>query len=135
MAEFKDRLRELRQSKGLTQQELADALTKVNKYAVSRNTVTQWESGRRTPYRESAEALADYFGVSYDYLMGKVLENYREQIREDIAKRSNELSMQVILQYAKTADPKVIKDYILKWAETAELDDVKAVLRALMDRL
>ena len=112
--EFKDRVRALRLSKGLTQTELADAITKINKYKVARSTVAQWEVGSRTPYRETVEALCDFFQVDYDYIMGKSDDMGRFTTDEVLAWN---------------------KDSILKWAETADTEEIKAVLRALMDRL
>ncbi len=109
--EFKDRLKDLRMAKGLSQYELADILTKINKYNVTRGSIAMWETGKRVPQLETVQCIADYFGVSYDYLMGKDATTTVEEVTS------------------------WDKDAILKWAETAELDDVKAVLRALMDRL
>ena len=63
--EFKDRLRELRKVKGLTQSDLADAV-KTTKQAIS-----QYERGVRRPDFGTLESLCDYFNVSSDYILGK----------------------------------------------------------------
>lgn len=63
--EFKDRLKELRQAKNLTQSDLAEAI-KSTKQAIS-----QYERGIRRPDFETLEALCDQFNVSSDYLLGK----------------------------------------------------------------
>lgn len=65
MAEFKDRLKELREEKGLTQIQLAEEL------GMSRGTVGNYESGTRKPRFEDFEAIADYFNVELDYLYGR----------------------------------------------------------------
>lgn len=49
--EFKDKLRTLRTERGLSQQELADAIY------VSRSAVAKWENGLGLPGRASMEAL------------------------------------------------------------------------------
>lgn len=38
---------------------------------VSNTTVSQWESGVRTPEVPMMERIADYFGVGIDYLLGR----------------------------------------------------------------
>ena len=68
MATFSDRLRELRQRKSVSQQELADYL------GVNKQTISGYERGVRRPSGEHAietlEALADYFNVDLAYLLG-----------------------------------------------------------------
>lgn len=59
------RIRELREAKGIQQKELAIDL------CVSQPTVSDWESGRKIPSAKSTLKLADYFGVSIDYLLGR----------------------------------------------------------------
>lgn len=58
--EFRQRLRALREERGITQRELADAIY------VSRSAVAKWENGLGIPSRESYQALLTYFGVSED---------------------------------------------------------------------
>lgn len=59
-----NRLKELRQEKGLTQQALADEM------GVTKRTYIYWEKGDRQIKPEKAQQLADYFGVSVGYLLG-----------------------------------------------------------------
>ncbi|MBP5170319.1 MAG: helix-turn-helix transcriptional regulator [Oscillospiraceae bacterium] len=63
--EFKDRLRELRQTKGFTQTELADAIQ------TTKQAISQYERGVRRPDLDTLAALGDCFNVSTDYLLGK----------------------------------------------------------------
>lgn len=58
-------MRELRQSKGLTLEQLAKELGLV------KQTVGHWETGIRVPSLEIAAVIADYFNVSLDYLIGR----------------------------------------------------------------
>ena len=59
------RIKELREAKGIQQKELAIDI------GVSQPTVSDWESGRKVPSAKSTQKLADYFGVSVDYLLGR----------------------------------------------------------------
>lgn len=61
--EFNEKLQQLRKQKGLTQEELAEALY------VSRTAVSKWESGRGFPNIESLKAISKYFSVSLDALL------------------------------------------------------------------
>jgi transcriptional regulator with XRE-family HTH domain len=58
-----DRLKELREKRGLTQDQIAD-LTKIN-----RATYSNYESGRRKPPGKKLELLAKFYKVSVDYLL------------------------------------------------------------------
>lgn len=73
MAEFKDRLRELRKEKGLTQQELADFV------GISRSTFPLYELGKREPVLTNVIHLAKYFQVTTDYLLGLSDEKKQQQ--------------------------------------------------------
>lgn len=61
--EFSEKLQELRKSRPLTQEELAEALY------VSRTAVSKWESGRGYPSIDSLKALSRFFSVSIDELI------------------------------------------------------------------
>ena len=61
--EFNEKLQELRKSRGLTQEELADALF------VSRTAVSKWESGRGYPSIDSLKDISRFFLVSIDDLL------------------------------------------------------------------
>lgn len=56
--ELKQNLKQLRKSRGLTQQELADAIF------VSRSAVAKWENGLGLPGEDSMKALENFFGIS-----------------------------------------------------------------------
>ena len=72
--EFGKKLQELRKSKGLTQEELAESLY------VSRTAVSKWESGRGCPSIDSLKEISKYFGVSIDDLLsGEKLISLAEQ--------------------------------------------------------
>ena len=61
--ELNEKLQELRKQKGLTQEELAEALY------VSRTAISKWESGRGYPNIDSLKAIAKFFCVSIDDLL------------------------------------------------------------------
>lgn len=61
--EFGEKLQELRKNRGLTQEELAEALY------VSRTAVSKWESGRGYPSIDSLKDISKFFSVSIDNLL------------------------------------------------------------------
>lgn len=61
--EFCEKLQELRKSRGLTQEELAEALF------VSRTAISKWESGRGYPSIDSLKEISGYFSVTIDDLL------------------------------------------------------------------
>lgn len=65
MANFSERLRELRRERGLKQREMAEICgLKLRGYQ-------QYEYNEGYPEAPGLVAIADYFGVSLDYLMGR----------------------------------------------------------------
>lgn len=63
---FGERLLELRKEKGVSQAKLAKDL------GVSYSVVCYWETNRSEPTAPNLVKLADYFGVSVDFLLGRV---------------------------------------------------------------
>ena len=61
--EFNEKLQELRKSRSLTQEELAEELF------VSRTAISKWESGRGYPNIDSLKEIARFFGVTIDELI------------------------------------------------------------------
>lgn len=65
MASFPERFKELRLQADLTQEALATRL------GISKGAVGNYESGTRFPRYEDLEAIADFFNVEFDYLLGR----------------------------------------------------------------
>lgn len=65
MATFGERLRSLRESRSLTQDDLAEAL------GLTKQAVSQYERGVRRPDFEILSMICDHFNVSVDFLLGK----------------------------------------------------------------
>ena len=61
--EFYEKLQELRKSRNLTQEDLAEELY------VSRTAISKWESGRGYPSIDSLKAIAGFFSISIDELL------------------------------------------------------------------
>ena len=62
--DFRERLFNLRRQAGLSQEELANLL------GLTRQAVQKWEAGTSRPDMDNLTALAGYFHVSLDYLVG-----------------------------------------------------------------
>ena len=58
-----DRIQSLRKARGITQEQLADAV------GVSRQAVSKWEAEQSAPDLERVVAMAEYFDVTTDYLL------------------------------------------------------------------
>ena len=80
MATYGDRIRELRENRGLSQQALADMLD------LNKVTISQYERCTRKPDINIVAALCDIFNVSSDYLLGKDDVTIRFVGKEDIEK-------------------------------------------------
>lgn len=63
--DFKDRLKQLRTMRGLSQVALADRLD------VSKSTIGAYETGDRMPGRTALAKLASFFNVSQEYMLGE----------------------------------------------------------------
>lgn len=62
---FPSRLRDLRLNKGLNQNVFSEAI------GISRSSVSSYEQGINIPDAETLAKFGDFFGVTYDYLLGR----------------------------------------------------------------
>ena len=60
-----NRIRDLREDRDLRQIDVANAV------GIDQQTISNYETGRTRPDSEALIRLADYFGVSIDYLVGR----------------------------------------------------------------
>ncbi len=84
--EFGEKLLELRSSKGMTQEELAEALF------VSRTAISKWESGRGYPSIDSLKEISKFFSVSIDEL-------FSSEKLVTIAEKENRANLHKVLDY------------------------------------
>ena len=63
------RLRDLRNSRGYTQRELAELLS------IANSTLAMYEIDKREPDNKTLGILADFFNVTTDYLLGREQKN------------------------------------------------------------
>ncbi len=73
-----DKLKQLRLSAGLTQAQVSAFLN------ISQQAYANYESGKREPDYKTLSALADYFRVSTDYLLGRVEEELSRSLDEQL---------------------------------------------------
>lgn len=96
---FQNRLKQLREESNLTQLELAQ------KFNITSQTISQYERGIRTPDFNLLNSIADFFGVSVDYLLGRTdIKNYEE---DTIAAHTDDRT-----QNLSEEDKKQLNDFI-----------------------
>ena len=75
MIRLGENIKKYRQQKDMTQTQLASV------FNVSEQAVSRWENGNTYPDISLLPAIADYFGISIDELMG--MENYKDERETD----------------------------------------------------
>ena len=80
---FKEKLKELREQKGLSQYELADCIF------VSRSTIAKWENGLGMPGKASMDSLCEFFNITKEELLkdddpSMVIENVQKKSKKFI---------------------------------------------------
>lgn len=125
MSELSTRLKKLRIEKQLSREELANALQ------ISYWAIAKYETGERNPDNATLARLADFFGVSVDYLLGRTDEPHAansanadavRQIDEALADDPELLAfwletkkrpdLQLFLKQVKSASPRAIRQMI-----------------------
>ena len=127
--EFHEKLQELRKNRGLTQEDLAEALY------VSRTAISKWESGRGYPSIDSLKEISNYFSVTIDDLLSgeKLLSIAEKENKSNIQSMCNLLlgmvdvcSFMLILLplYPNTVDGFVYSVNLFAYAETTSFNRV-----------
>lgn len=136
--DFGEILKDLRESRGYSQQELGEALN------MTRQTISNYEKGRRTPHKEILEEIADFFNVDMDFLYGKTkIENrYRQKLAEganfELIELSPYASVPVLGSIPAGVPIEAIEDIVdhidipLKWVKS---DDVYFALKVRGDSM
>lgn len=104
MPTFGERFKQLRNEKGLKQEELINQFNKSFHFGFTKSAISQYENNKRIPEIQALSAFADYFNVSVDYLLGKT--NERNMSPERLAK-ANSLRDELIDMMIKRG---IIKD-------------------------
>lgn len=130
MDTFKDRLKQLRNEKNLTQEELAKYI------GTTRATLASWETGRREPDMETLRKLSDYFNVTLDWLIGNTdIRNQADEITDaisddpELAEFWNDLKqredLKLLFKQTRNLSPKAIKQVmrIIKAIEDEESEE------------
>jgi transcriptional regulator with XRE-family HTH domain len=103
-----NKIKTLRLSKPLTQNELADIL------GVSKSTMSNYERNISTPAPDILLKLATYFNVTVDYLFHEKQDNSKDLIKEDSAYHSDKFvtrdEWNTLVYYRRLSDEQ--KDYI-----------------------
>ena len=109
MATIAERIKGLRKKAGLTQQELGD------RFGVAKSTICQYENGNSTPNDDIKIAMANYFNVSMDYLMGKTdVPGFDSRTPPVIAAKVTEsgINMFHTYLYLSATDQAKVNDYV-----------------------
>jgi len=97
------RLRELREQRRLTQGGLA------LKLSVSQSTLSAYEVGERTPDLATLIAIANFFGVSLDYLVG--LSNIKQPVMQS-GLMPDEIDNLYLYRQIRLLDQEKVRAYI-----------------------
>ncbi|MCR8744373.1 helix-turn-helix domain-containing protein [Romboutsia lituseburensis] len=125
MAEFKDRFKQERISKGITQSALSNIL------GVDRTSISKYENGKQLPELPLLEKIANYFNVSTEFLLGRTDNRKHDTMKEvadnqekDIEKKIDELMMQQGLMLCgepmSDEDMRLLRDSIKSTIELAK---------------
>ena len=83
--------------KHIQQKDLSDHL------GLSKNTITGWKNGNNSSYKKYLPEIAEFFGVSVNYLLGKespVENNFTYALYDELAHDLSEEQIQQLKQFA-----------------------------------
>jgi transcriptional regulator with XRE-family HTH domain len=112
MATFKDRFKELRLEKGLTLKDMGNILD------LSESNMSMYEAGKRQPKgAEDFIKIANFFGVSLDYLMGRTDE------KTNIIVKNKDFEYEADKSILEAEKTKKIKDKLKEMLELLSEDE------------
>lgn len=102
MESFKDRLKELRETEGISMYQLALALN------VSPAAICKWENGNAEPKVSYLISISEFFDCSLDYLIG-ITNDYRANTISSVAPQKFTAKEKQLIDYYRELNPKMKK--------------------------
>lgn len=112
MAILGQRIKDLREENGLTQEDLA------KKLGISKSTIGMYETNKRKPDTTTKEALADLFNVDMDYLYGR--SNIKNKTAQIIELASSGVQIPV-LGFVRAGYPIYAEENIIDYEEISNI--------------
>lgn len=104
---FKDVLKELRISRGLTQDDLSKGT------GLAKSTISMYENGNREPNFETLELFADFFNVDMNTLFEHKAQNISYYLNPETAKLAQAIhddpGLRILLDASRDLEPEDIK--------------------------
>lgn len=115
-----NRIQELRKKKSLQQKALAIELK------VSQATISSWELGEKQPSSKNVARLADFFGVSIDYLLGRDCTTLPDEKEPTV--NDDGLRAKAIERVQALSDPELVRvlDFLKGLEAGQEIESVPA---------
>ena len=103
MSAFADKIKQLRNSKKLSMDQLATEFANRYDSKISKSSISRWENGQAKPDIDDASLYADYFGVTLDSLLDRQpspkVDSRVETIAAHIDEDTTEEEMEIIQNY------------------------------------
>lgn len=132
-----DRILTLRKSKGMSQEQLAEAI------GVSRQAVSKWESEQASPDPEKIIAMSEIFGVTTDYLL-KGIEPEKEDEKKPEEKKEEKpedthmtvgdvLDQKILTEQNKQKSKKLLKYVLIALGIFIAIDIISFVIYVIVN--
>ena len=128
-----DRILTLRKSKGMSQEQLAEAV------GVSRQAVSKWESEQASPDPEKIITLSEVFGVTTDYLL-KGVEPEKEEAKTEEKKTEDThmtvgdvLDQKILTEQNKEKSKKLLKIALIALGVFLAIDIISFIIYVIVN--
>ncbi len=127
-----DRILTLRKSKGMSQEQLAEAI------GVSRQAVSKWESEQASPDPEKIIALSEIFGVTTDYLLKgiepeKEAEKAEEKAEDTHMTVGDVLDQKILTEQNKQKSKKLLKYVLIALGIFIAIDIISFIIYVIVN--
>lgn len=141
VSSFGDRLRILRLEHGLSQGKLSEYI------GVSKSSINMYERGEREPGFETIEAIADFFNVDIDYLLGRsdipnrMFPDVLSMVTEFMADKPARVGLRIVEALSSLNDEEleIVRRFVLGIAEARKVKedelDIEAQVAAYRAKL
>lgn len=129
MSTVGERVRQLREQRGLSMQVLSEILG-----FTSYTTISKWESGDNYPRTQEVIAMAKYFNVSSDYLLG-LEEERTAPLTKLYYKEEDLINLAILKAYYSNKMVTVTEQEIIRNLLTLEVAEVRNKDKELVSRV